>query len=277
MLSRIENSRSKLRRSELKVADWVVAHPNQCIDLSIGALAHEVGVSEPTVIRFCRAIGCEGYQIFKIMLSESLSAGVPFVHDQVSDRDDIPAIIDKVLNGVSAAILQARTKVDPVMVKKAVLILNSAHQVLCFGHGASGVVARDAQQRLLRVGIAVSAHTDSHIHALVASILGPKDAVIAISHTGMSRDVLESAELALKNGCPVIAIAPKESRLGVIATVCIDSGVHEDTDEYMPMTSRLTDLSMIDILFVALALHRGQAFRDAMEKSKHIIRGKHMP
>ncbi|GBU10149.1 transcriptional regulator [Gammaproteobacteria bacterium] len=277
MLSRIENSKSKFRRSELKVANWILENPNKCVKLSIGALAEAVGVSEPTIIRFCRALECEGYQLFKVLLGESLSAGVPFIHDQISELDDTRAIVDKVLNSASAAILRARHHVDLTEIDKAIDILDNAYQILCFGHGASGVVARDAQHKLLRVGIAVAAYTDPHVHSLAASLLTEKDAVIAISHTGMSRDVIQSAKLALENGCRVIAVTPKNSKLGEIASACIDSGVREDTNEYMPMISRLTDLVMIDVLIVALALHRGQTFIDAMERSKRIIRSKHIP
>lgn len=275
MLSRINNHKAKLRKSEVKVAEWILNHPHETLSLSIAHLAKLANVSEPTVIRFCRALNCDGFQSFKQELGVTLSAGVPFVLDEVSSHDTEKAVIEKVFERSSAALLQAKAKLDHKRLGKAVAALASVHQVLCFGHGASGVVARDAQQKLLRLGIPVVAYTDPHVHSLAASVLGAKDVAIAISHTGTSKDTLQSAMIAKDSGCKVIAIAPLKSPLGEMAHICLDSGINEDTSQYMPMISRLVDLAIVDALAVALALKKGSKFIQSMERSKQVVNNKH--
>ncbi len=275
MLSHIHTHKEQLRKSERKVADWVLAHPQETTQLSIAHLAQLANVSEPTVIRFCRALECEGFHDFKQRLTKSLSAGVPFVHNEVSIHDSMQTIIQKVAALSSAAILQTKAYLDPDALDQAVNVLLGVHQVLCFGHGASGIVARDAQQKLMRIGVPVVAYTDPHVHSLAASFLTNRDVALVISHTGTSKDTVQSAMIAKDGGCTVIAIAPTNSTLGQIAHICLDSGVSEDTSQYMPMISRLADLAIIDILIVALALKRGKKFIRAMEKSKSVIVDKH--
>ncbi|CAM5295527.1 hypothetical protein SSTU70S_05298 [Stutzerimonas stutzeri] len=54
LLQHIAQSRSLLRKSELKVADHVLLDPASVMHSSMADLAHAVGVSEPTIVRFCR-------------------------------------------------------------------------------------------------------------------------------------------------------------------------------------------------------------------------------
>lgn len=274
MLSHIQNHYHLLRKSEAKVADWVLAHPNETVELSISALAQKAGVSEPTIMRFCHALNYDGFHTFKRLLDESLSSGVPFVHGSISPHDSTDSIITKLIDQSSAALLTMKQYLDAKELDEAIELLESANQVMCIGHGVSGVVANDIQQKLLRVGIPVSAYTDHHVHSLAASLLTPKDILIAVSHTGKSQDVIDSAQFALTNGAKVIAFAPKESALGEIASVVLESGAKEDTSEYMPMISRLADLAIVDILLVTLALKKGPEFRIAMENSLKIIDAK---
>jgi DNA-binding MurR/RpiR family transcriptional regulator len=74
ILREIERHLKQLRRSERKVADLVLARPDEVIHMRIVDLASAAQVSEPTVVRFCRAIGCEGFQNFKVALAQSTAA-----------------------------------------------------------------------------------------------------------------------------------------------------------------------------------------------------------
>ncbi|MBS7819707.1 MurR/RpiR family transcriptional regulator [Wohlfahrtiimonas chitiniclastica] len=274
VISHIRSHRDKLRKSEKLVADWIMNHPNDAASFSIGMLAKTVGVSEPTVIRFCRAIGFDGYHVFKQELAESLNAGVPFIHSNVSESDNTKDIVNKVITQASAALLRTKESLSVKAVEQAVKILLRSSNVLCIGHGASNVVALDIQQKLLRVGINVSVFSDHHVHSLAASLMGKKEVLIAVSHTGRSQDILDSVSFAKANGASVISFTTKDSPLAEASDVVLESGATEDTTEYIPMISRLADLAIVDVLLVILALKRGNSFIDEMSRSKAIIESK---
>ena len=70
MLAKIKAARDTLRKSEQKVADVVLADPDASVQSSIQAIATRAAVSEPTVIRFCRALDCVGFSaILSLILS----------------------------------------------------------------------------------------------------------------------------------------------------------------------------------------------------------------
>src|SRR3546814_16108524 len=89
LLARISASLDALRKSERAVADFVLAHPDQVLQLSIAELADHAGVSQPTVARFASALGFSGYREFKLRLAQSLAAGVPFIHQAVRADDPL--------------------------------------------------------------------------------------------------------------------------------------------------------------------------------------------
>jgi DNA-binding MurR/RpiR family transcriptional regulator len=66
-----------IRRSERKVADLVLADPRRRLDATLAQAAKLADVSQPTVVRFCIAIGCSGFQELKLRLAHSLALGTP--------------------------------------------------------------------------------------------------------------------------------------------------------------------------------------------------------
>ena len=61
-----------MRPSEQKVAQFVLSNPSAVIKMRIVDLASHVNISEPTVVRFCKAIQCDGFQSLKLRLAQEL-------------------------------------------------------------------------------------------------------------------------------------------------------------------------------------------------------------
>src|SRR3546814_12609891 len=106
-----------------------------------------------------------------------------------------------------------------------------------YGQGNSGIVAADAQHKFFRYDLCTVAYADTHIQMMAASMLGPRDALVAISHSGRSKDLLEAVAVARKNHCPVIAITASNTPLAQQATVLLRADTQEDTELYSPMLS----------------------------------------
>ncbi|MCP1674886.1 RpiR family carbohydrate utilization transcriptional regulator [Natronocella acetinitrilica] len=268
MLARIKALRSGLRRSEQKVADLVLNRPNAVISAPIATIAEEANVSEPTVIRFCRAIGCAGFQDFKLRLAGSLASGIPYIYSGVNPGDRAEDLSAKIFDRAIATLVQVRNHVNTDALERAITLLANADRIEFYGHGASGIVAQDAQHKFFRLGVPTVAYTDPHIHSMSAAILKPGSAVVAISHTGRSADIVRSAELAREAGADVVAITACGSPLAEVSSVALFADVSEDTDTYTPMTSRIAHLTISDILAVGVALRRGPDLVKQLEKTK---------
>ncbi|MGD8430934.1 MAG: SIS domain-containing protein, partial [Ectothiorhodospiraceae bacterium] len=152
----------------------------------------------------------------------------------------------------------------------------AASRIEFYGHGASGVVAMDAQHKFFRLGVPTVAYSDPHVHSMSASILPADAAVVAISHTGRSLDLLDSVELAREAGARVVGITAAGSPLAERCDVALFADVHEDTDIYTPMTSRIAHLAILDVLSVGVALRKGPELLELLERTKNKLRDKRM-
>jgi RpiR family carbohydrate utilization transcriptional regulator len=274
MLSQIETVLGELRQSERKVADLILSRPNDVVSLSIADLAKNAGVSQPTVMRFCQALGFGGFKEFKLRMAQSLGAGVPYVHREVRPEDSAANLVAKVFDYSIATLVQVRDQLDANALEKAITLLAHADRIELYGLGNSGIVALDAHHKFFRLGISAVAYADPHIHGMAASILRPGHVVIAISSSGRTRDLLRSIELARDAGAGVIGITASRSPLAKLCSVVLHADVEEDPDVYTPMSSRLAHLAIIDVLAVGVALARGPALIEKLEKTKRVMKEK---
>lgn len=274
LLERITATLAELRKSERAVAELVLARPSEVLNLSIAELAQSAGVSQPTVARFAAALGFSGYKEFKLRLAQSLATGVPFVHQDVGPGDSLDVVIPKVFDRTIGALINVRNHLDQAQLQRAVQILAKARRIECYGIGNSGIVALDAQHKLFRFGMPAMSYTDTHTMAMAATVLKRGDAVIAISASGRTTDIMGSVEIALEAGATVIAITAGDSPLARLATIALYADVAEDPEIYAPMTSRLAHLAILDVLCVGVALALGPALVKRLERSKQSLRDK---
>ncbi|TIP83104.1 MAG: MurR/RpiR family transcriptional regulator, partial [Mesorhizobium sp.] len=198
IISLVKDSYGELRPAERRVADVVLDDVRFAVDASNAALAQRAQVSEPTVTRFCRAIGCEGVRDFKLKLAQSLVVGALYLSKPppTSGGNSMP-FWNAVFGEARRALQEAERQLDPAQLVKAAELIAKARQVTVFGlGGSSSALALEAQYRLFRYGITVSAQCDPYLMRMTASTLKPSDLVIAISATGRTREVIEAVELA---------------------------------------------------------------------------------
>ena len=268
----IENIRvlhAGLRKSDRKVADVVLADPERFINATIAETADTAGVSQPTVIRFCAAIGCEGFQDFKIRLAQSLALGTPATHSVISDDDTSRQVATKIFNYTITSLDWARHKLDISAIDQAVETILAAKHLEFFGFGASAVVAQDALQKAPLFGIPCNAAMDSHQQLMAASMMQPGSVAIAISNTGITRPIVELARLSREQGAKIISITGSpSSSLAACSDVVINVETLDNTDLFTPTTSRIAALAVVDILSTLVARRLGQSHNQRLARMK---------
>ena len=257
LLDAIRTQIDTLSRSEKKVAQAVLDNPALTLSENITALARSAQVSEPTVIRFCRTLGYEGWQDFKLRLAQGLALTPPDVADAPLPDDLAADLVSKICTRSINALLDLRNQLDPEAIQRALDVLSKARKIEFYGQGSSGIVAADAQHKFFRSGIPTVAYSDPHVHSIAAALLGKGDAVVAISQRGTSSAVIRSAQLARNGGADVIVLAPRGTPLAALATVLVPIDIGGDSDPYTPISARLAHLAVIDMLAVGLALRAG--------------------
>ncbi|WP_346796124.1 MurR/RpiR family transcriptional regulator [Halomonas sp. Bachu 37] len=277
LLDRLRQRLEELNRSERKVASVILDDPAAATSMSIATLAQSAGVSEPTVNRFCRNFGAKGYPDFKIKLAQSLAGGTPYVTRAVEPGDNASQYTQKIFGATIAALDEARREVDMEAVERMVDYLIQAKQIHFFGLGASGAVAQDAQHKFFRFNLPVMAYVDVLMQRMVAAACHTGDVVVVISYTGRTRELVDIARVARESGAVVLGITAPDSPLMHECTATLDVSTPEDTDQYMPMTSRMIQLTLIDVLATGVTLRRGEDFLPHLKKIKDSLRETRFP
>jgi len=234
------------------------------VGANITALAKTAQVSEPTVVRFCRTLGYDGWHEFKLKLAQGLALAMPGMNEQPAQDDLASDLINKICSRSINTLLDLRNNLNAEPVQKALDILSRAKKIEFYGQGTSGIVAADAQHKFFRSGVPTVAYSDPAIHSISAALLREGDAVVAISQRGNNPALVRSAKLAREGGAEVIVLAPSGTLLSEQASVLIPIDLIFATDPYTPISARLAYLVVIDVLAVGLALQRGPEFRRKM-------------
>lgn len=257
IFDKIRATRDDLTPSEKQVADYLLAQPHSFTNAPVHEIAAQTRVSQPTVIRFCRSIGCEGLPDLKLKLASSLTATIPVTHTQVSSDDTSLELGTKVFSNTASAILDARRQLDRSAIDRAVDLLTQAHRIQFFALGNYGIVAEDAQYKFLRLGISTTVFTDSRLQLLAAETMTDKDVLLVISGNGKISDLLQAVQKARARGVAIIAVTAGGSPLAKQATVTLKVDHGEDATTHIPMISRILHLLIIDTLTMGVSQRRG--------------------
>ncbi|PHQ26550.1 transcriptional regulator HexR [Marinobacter guineae] len=277
LLEDIQSRLDSLNKSERKVAEAILRDPSAATRYSIAALARAADVSEPTVNRFCRGFSATGFPDFKIRLAQSIATGTPYIGQNIEPDDTVTEFADKIMLSTIASLDKARQALDPKALATAIDYLIQAKQINFFGMGGSASVALDAQHKFFRFNIPVMSYDDALMQRMVAAGSNVGDIIVLISYTGRTRETVEIAQLARANGATVIGITNPDSPLAEICTVVLGVTAPEDTEVYMPMSSRIIHLTVIDILATGVTLKRGADFLGHLKKIKESLKPTRFP
>jgi RpiR family transcriptional regulator, carbohydrate utilization regulator len=276
-ISKIREHRDALRKSERKVADYILDNPANVINMRIVDVASKAEVSEPTVLRFCRALDFEGFQSFKLQLAQHLGNTPGYTQFSVDDSDTVADLSHKVFDSTIGSLLAVRDELDPVVLEKAITMISNANRVEFYGFGASGSVASDAQHKFFRLQLSTAAYTDPHIQHMSAISLGERDVVVAISQSGRTKALMQSVKLAIEAGATVIGLAPHGTPLNKLCSIAIDVNMEEDLHVFTPVSSRIAHLLVIDVLAMGVARYRKPLLKDHLKRINKSLRSLRAP
>jgi DNA-binding MurR/RpiR family transcriptional regulator len=279
VLSRIRAAYSSLSGAERRVAALVLADPRAALVWSVETLAARCGASTATVVRFCRTLGYRGLRDFRLALAaEAKGSPRQELHESIEEGDSVLVIAQKVLASDLQAIEDTRQVLDADALQRAVDALAHAEQIVFFGVGSSLPIAMDAFYRFLRLGSPVSLVSDPHMQAVTAAQLTPGSVAFAISHTGRTRETLDALRKAKQAGATCILLTShRETPLGQIADIELVTVCRETRFRTEAMASRIAHLSLIDTLYVAVGMRRGEAAHAALARADAIVAEHRLP
>lgn len=274
-VSFISDKYGDLRKSEIKVADYVLRKAEEVIHFSVSQLADEAKVSDPTVIRFCRALGFKGFQDFKIHLAQSIIPAVHTIHESVDKTEEGPELVRKVFEANQEAIRSTFGTLNFATVQTVIDELCKAEKIIFHGLAGSAAVAMDAHHKFFRIGIPCEWYSDPHMAIMAAAMMKPGQVFVAVSHSGATHDIIASVQAAKTAGASTVGIVSyAKSPLSKVAKHTLLVGSSETGFRFEPMASRIAQLCVLDVLSVGVSLLRSEEVISNLTKSRNAIANK---
>lgn len=275
----IAGAAETLPPSLARIARVIADRPHIVIDSTITELAATCGTSVASVIRFCRSVGVNGYAALRMTLAAELGRESAQFREssgfgsEISPADSLRDAASKVAALELLAIEETIAALDDTVLDAAVSAIDAAPRVLLFGIGASGLVAADFAQKLLRIGRTAVVLSDAHAASAVAALGGPDTVAVGISHSGTTIETQRFLAAARDAGVATIAITgAADSPVAEAATQVLLTRAREPRLRAGAMVSRIAQLALVDCLFVGVAQRRHADAVDALQRTAEATR-----
>ncbi|ADK81372.1 MurR/RpiR family transcriptional regulator [Sediminispirochaeta smaragdinae] len=196
---KIETQSNVFSSTEQKLISYIKKNP-QIIFKTITEVIEESGVGYGTIIRFCKKIGCSGFQDFKIRLATENNHV-----EQIKEGDNgsfLESYRKKVIKQLNSTV---RNTDEAALLETAQHII-AARKIIVIGFGGSFPMAQDFVYRLLRLGFGnISLDADEHVQAYRVSLLSPEDLLVVFSFSGATKGILETVKLAKKAKARIVS------------------------------------------------------------------------
>lgn len=274
ILLKIRESYSDFSLLDQKIASHILENQSKTIQLSIQNIAQHCDTSQAAIVRFCKLLGLAGFKQLKHQLTADILDSQPALSDHITFTDitgneDIHTSTENILMNNIRSVTETGKLLDYDVLEQAVTRLANASRIDFYGVGASGLVALDAQQKFIRIGKICNAHSDPHVQITMAANLSPGDVAVAISYSGYTKDVLETVTAAKQSGAYVIAITRygPSNPLSVQADMTLYTVSPEVSMRSGSTSSRIAQLTMIDILFIGMASLNADLYNPKLERT----------
>ena len=279
VFEKINSEYYQLTGAERRVADYVVAHQQKTQLMSISELAEECGVAEATVSRFCRRLDYKGYGAFKLAIANSTAGRLEELppESEISPEDTIQTLSQKLYLTDRDAMAQTLELIRPEEISHAADILCQAQQVLCMGQGGSMLLAQECAHLFSTSMPGFCPVVDSHMQAIAASHLTPRDAVIYYSYSGSTEELIKNLKIIRERKAKVILITrfPK-SPGAAYAHAVLQCGSREGPLQGGSVAARVAQLFLTDVLFHEVYRRKGEQCAAARRVVAQVLSDRHI-
>ena len=247
----------KMTESEKKIADYVLVNASE--------LANITKTSSSSVVRFSRKLGFEGFQEFKIELAkDDINPVENIEYDYIDTEDNIREVIVKTANKNIQSINDTISLLDEHTIEEAIKAIKNAKNIYIFGIGESALIGLDLQYKLLRIHKNAMISLESHVQLSMSAI--------GISYLGKTKEVYSALSKCKEKGAKCITITKfGENPVSSLGDIKIQVPFVEKDLRIGAISSRIVQLTVIDILFVGLAKENFSDVEKYLKETRNMI------
>ncbi len=245
-------------QNENKISNFIISQQFDLSQYSATKVGAQLGISDSSVIRYAKSLGCSGFPDFKLKLAalspSAEQTAVSSVYAEIEHSDSTRLIIEKSKSLFTSKIEQSLGLMDAETIDRCAKTLVEANKILLSGIGTSALVAADINHKLIRAGFNVQFNQDYHIQIVQASLLKENDVLIAVSARGDTQEVLAAIDRARANGAKIISLTRYgKGKVAQLSDFVIPFDYSEEHTQLGMVTPQLLQMIAFDVLFFKLS------------------------
>lgn len=255
IIEQLEKPGFRPSKSDRILIQYIREHPAEVPYTAIAELAQKSGVGESTITRFAKKMDCENLHEFKVKLAEELSQRKSQQIINSNIAFDEPAFVtgQKLLAADINVLEKTLASMPEGIIERCAETLMHAKEISFIGLGNSGFTAMDSAYKFFRIGLRCRGYDNSHDMIMAAALAKPGDLFVAVSHSGESREILQTVRLARQNGAGSIAItAESDSGIAGEAAAILSYAAKETVLETGSVTTKMAQIFVMDLIYTQI-------------------------
>lgn len=253
---------------EKRIADYILEHQDEIASLTTMELSERCDTSPASIIRFSKTIGFKGYNELKYYMENQILSSYG-IEQAIDEDDDIARIKQKFAKINQMIIDDTMQMIDNHEMDKAIDEIIKAKRILIIGEGGSGSICLSTYNLFLQLGLPCTVETDAFLQVMAATHLTEEDVVIAIIHSGRTKNTLDSMRQARRNGAKIICITGyQKTPMSEEADILLYSTSRDTLSLSDVPAARISELCVIGVLQLGILSRDFEKYSRNNEKSK---------
>lgn len=266
ILNQLEKPKFRATKSDKALIEYIKSDLDNFIYKSISVIAKESNVGEATITRFTKKMGFSGFQDFKVTLAKELSVkkNTSVISSHVHKDEGVIETANKLLKSAIDILEGTTSKIDSNTISECKNIIMNSNRIYFVGIGYSGVVATDINYKFMRIGFNSIPITDSHTMVIMSSIMNSDDVMIAVSHSGVTKEIVKTVQQAKENGVKIITLTEDtDNPLRRLADYQLTYVSGETILETGSISSKIPQIFLLDLVYTEVIK---EMFNEAVER-----------
>lgn len=272
---RIFSIYDSLYDAEKKAADYLIAHQEDVINMSVSELAQNCDTSQATIIRFCKKIGCGGFHQLKLKLAGEQSRQEEPAASNEINIDNMEQSLHNIMTSKVEEIKATFHNFDKKDLRQVLDAILKADLIEFAAMGNTIPIAMDGTYKFNQLGLHAVTSPIWETQEAFARTMKEGDVFFAISASGASKRLIRMAEIVKKRGGVTVVIT-NQSRapLTEICDHVIITATREHVFYDQVSFTRMAAMAVIDTLFMLLLSTKDDFFENVAEHERSVIEEK---
>lgn len=259
-------SETELTKSERKLASIILKNPAAVVNENIADLAKRACVSEPSVCRFCKRFGADGFPAFKLLLSSLVSSSDIKKVDGIKSGDSVSDVISKSIGKARSQLLNLERNIDESLISRVIDVISQSRRLIILALGLSEFIAKDIHSRMLQFGFVTEVYTDRMSQELAVATLHSSDVALVICSSGEHPDLINIVKSVKQNGAVSVVLTSDETKFKDDASLVVSVTDKISPDDESYFDNRVSLLMLSQIIVSGVSLRRALAVNANKDK-----------